>query len=117
MTRRKTTRGRGRYAEKFKGGNHLENLGVDGRIILKLKNAVFCRLQPPAQAGSTHADFSNLKMEVILSSETSVHTRSTRHHIPEDVILLSHRRENLKSYTMLKLMVDINETVWTRLTL
>jgi hypothetical protein len=32
------------------------------------------------------------------SSETSVHTRSTRHHIPENGILHSHRRENLKSY-------------------
>jgi hypothetical protein len=32
------------------------------------------------------------------SSETSVHTRYTRRHIPEDYILNSHRRENLKSY-------------------
>jgi hypothetical protein len=32
------------------------------------------------------------------SSETSAHTRSTRRHIPEDGILHSHRREDLKSY-------------------
>jgi hypothetical protein len=58
-----------------------------------------CRLQPPAHAGSSHADFSTLKMEAICSSETSVHTRSTRRHIPEHGILHSHRRDNLKYYT------------------
>jgi hypothetical protein len=31
-------------------------------------------------------------------SETSVHPRCTRRHIPEDGILHSHRRENLKCY-------------------
>jgi hypothetical protein len=36
-------------------------------------------------------------METINSCETSVHARSTRRHIPEDGILPSHRRENLKS--------------------
>jgi hypothetical protein len=44
-------------------------------------------LQPPAHAGSSLADFSILKMESIHSYETSVHTRSTRRHIPEDDIL------------------------------
>jgi hypothetical protein len=33
------------------------------------------------------------------SSETSVLTRVTRRNNPEDTILHSHRRENLKSYT------------------
>jgi hypothetical protein len=43
------------------------------------------------------ADFSTLKTETIRFSETSVHARSTQLHIPEDGILHSHRRENLKS--------------------
>jgi hypothetical protein len=46
-----------------------------------------CRLQQAAQAGSSVVDFSTLKMEAILSSETSVHTRFTRRYIPEDGIL------------------------------
>jgi hypothetical protein len=33
------------------------------------------------------------------SSETSVLTTATRRNIPEDTIIHSHRRENLKSYT------------------
>jgi hypothetical protein len=42
----------------------------------------------------------NLIMEALSSSETSVLTRITRHYIPEDAILHSHRREILKSYIL-----------------
>jgi hypothetical protein len=69
-------------------------LHLEGRKIRERGSS----LQPPAHACSSLADFSNLKMEAIGSSESSVHTRSTRCHIPEDGIFHSHRRENLKSY-------------------
>jgi hypothetical protein len=41
------------------------------------------------------------------SSETSVVTRATRRNIPENTFLLSHRRENLKSYRYLVPETDL----------
>jgi hypothetical protein len=61
---------------------------------MKLSTSSVVMYMPAANKG-------NLKMEAIYSSETSALTRATRHDIPEDDILHSHRRENLKSYIAL----------------
>jgi hypothetical protein len=42
-----------------------------------------------------------LMMEAMHSSKTSVLSRATQHNIPEDGILHSHRRENLKLYKLI----------------
>jgi hypothetical protein len=53
-----------------------------------LKKAVFCDVAPCRS--SVNPSFGG----------TSVHTKSTRRHTPEDGSLYSHRRENIKPYTM-----------------
>jgi hypothetical protein len=55
-----------------------------GTYRLHLQGRKIC--EPPAHAGSSLTDFSILMIEAIRSSETSVHTRSTWRHIPEDGI-------------------------------
>jgi hypothetical protein len=47
------------------------------------------------------------------SSETSVLTRATRRNNPEDTILHSHRRENLKSYKLDS--VHTNKSRWVKI--
>jgi hypothetical protein len=66
-------------------------------------SASFIRVTRISELGKTLAVTSNRRTlrRILSSAGTSVLKRATRRNIPEDAVLHSHRRENLKSYKVL----------------
>jgi hypothetical protein len=77
--------------------------------IFRVEKSATAEQREQVASSSSLADFSTLKIEAIRSSETSVCTRSTWRHIPEDGIL--HRCKNLKLHITLHFALIILKLV------
>jgi hypothetical protein len=80
-------------------GKHLARKTIEhlGNFVLL---RIVRRLLVKAKVVPSSPILATLKMVALCSTETSVPTRATRRNTPEGAILPSHRRENLKSYTI-----------------
>jgi hypothetical protein len=85
----------------FRGTYRLNNQGEKNQRARKSVSSNYQPKHATANAVPSSLILFTLMIQAIRPSETSVLTRGTWHKIPEDDILHSHRRENLKSYIAL----------------
>jgi hypothetical protein len=74
-------------------------IGVGGPGELGLTNGEWVAIGEEAGQWQTHGVFIALMMDAVRTSETSVNFNvTTRHYLPKDSKLHTHRRRNLKSH-------------------